>query len=93
MHNRERVEKSYSIIDDPDLPISMLIPKGRREKLKKYIETGSKGVIIYKNIHKRANNYLGKSRSDKYDPDEGDLGVLLEKYLDKKVMNNNGNKK
>ena len=83
--SRGRIEKEYCIIDDPDLPISMLIPKKRRERLKKYVKTGSKGLIIYKNIHKRANNWIEKSNNRKLDPDTGDLGVLLEEYLDKNI--------
>ena len=90
--SRERIEKEYCIIDDPDLPISMLIPKKRREKLKKYVKTGSKGIIIYKNIHKRANNWIEKSNNRKSDPNTGDLGALLEKYLDKDIDISNLNK-
>lgn len=70
----------------------MLIPKKRREKLKKYVKTGSKGIIIYKNIHKKANNWIEKSNNRKLDPNTGDLGTLLEKYLDKDIDINNLNK-
>ena len=79
--SRERIETSYSIIDDPNLPISMLIPKKKREKLKKYVKTGSKGIIMYKKTMKKTDDWMNKSNRRKNDPDTGDLGVLLEKYL------------
>ena len=90
--SRGRIEKEYCIIDDPDLPISMLVPKKKREKLKRYVKTGSKGIILYKNIHKRANNLIEKSNNRKLDPDTGDLGALLEKYLDKGIDISNLNR-